>query len=57
MTMQAGLRGSSIMQPAAAVTKLGTPAVTAGQISSQAFDALAASEVAPDAEFFHKYYR
>lgn len=52
---QAQAKGSSLMQPLLPVSKPQGPSTA--QIGSDAFAAMAESDVAPDAQFFHKYYR
>lgn len=49
------VKGSSLMQPLLPASKSQGPSTA--QIGSDAFAAMAESEVAPDAQFFHKYYR
>ncbi|KAL3136772.1 hypothetical protein ABBQ38_005486 [Trebouxia sp. C0009 RCD-2024] len=51
---QAQVKGSSLMQPLLPTSKPQGPSTA--QIGSDAFAAMAESEVAPDAQFFHKYY-
>ena len=53
--VQAHAKGSSLMQPLVAHAK--PQALSTAQIGSDAFAAMAESEVAPDAQFFHKFYR
>lgn len=53
--LQAQAKGSSLMQPLVAPAKPQAP--SQAQIGSDAFAAMAESDVAPDAQFFHKYYR
>ncbi len=55
MLLQAQAKGSSLMQPLIAPAKPQVPSTA--QIGSDAFAAMAESDVAPDAQFFHKYYR
>ena len=55
MCLQAQAKGSSLMQPLVAPAKPQGPSTA--QIGSDAFAAMAESDVAPDAQFFHKYYR
>ena len=55
MMLQAQAKGSSLMQPLIAPGKPQEPSTA--QIGSDAFAAMAESDVAPDAQFFHKYYR
>jgi len=55
VTLQAHAKGTSLMQPLVAPSKPQAPSTA--QIGSDAFAAMAESDVAPDAQFFHKYYR
>jgi len=55
MLLQAQAKGTSLMQPLIAPAKPQAP--SSAQIGSDAFAAMAESDVAPDAHFFHKYYR
>ena len=52
---QAQVKGNSLMQPLLPALKPQGPSTA--QIGSDAFAAMAESDVAPDAQFFHKYYR
>ena len=55
LQVQAQVKGSSLMQPLLPASKSQKPSTA--QIGSDAFAAMAEGEVAPDAQFFHKYYR
>ena len=55
VVLQAQAKGTSLMQPLVPSAKSQQPSTA--QIGSDAFAALAEADVAPDSQFFHRFYR